>query len=491
MRPLGPTGRSDRKATARLPIPDGAKQPKLEGVQRARVPELAPGMSKAVQRLSLDAEVLLLLSYVDGRTSVAELADRTGLTVVEIASTLEKLSKQGVVRMMDPKEEDLDLTTEQRAEIDALFSQLPALDHYAVLGVERGADRKTVKRAYYERAASYHPDRFFRKRLGSYRSKMETIFARMTEASDALSQAAPVPPGGGATTRQAATPPPTSAVVTTATARPPESVTARARVTHARAEAESSDSLTRPARVTHARAEGESSDSLTERARRDLLAKRLRAGQRTIPPPSTPLTAPPSSQASGPPSDPTALRRMVEGREDAARRFQLERMLGEARAALTKGDIEAAERYGKNAANAIPEDGVAVRSLRLLIDAFEAELIGPLLERARTTELAGAWPLAARFWARAGEICPEKGEYWDRAALALLRSLGNLHEAAIHARRAIDCDPRNAGYHFTLAQIYMAAGLPKNAKRELEAAQQLAPHDGSIAAMMKRAGLSG
>ena len=43
------------------------------------------------------------------------------------------------------------------------------LDHYALLGVARSADRKALKRAYFDLAARFHPDKYFRKKLGSYK----------------------------------------------------------------------------------------------------------------------------------------------------------------------------------------------------------------------------------------------------------------------------------------------------------------------------------
>lgn len=81
---------------------------------------------------------------------------------------------------------DVDLTVEQKNGIDALLRQLETVDLYELLGVPRGAEKKEIKRAYNERATKFHPDRFFRKRLGSFKQKMETIFSRMTEALDTL-----------------------------------------------------------------------------------------------------------------------------------------------------------------------------------------------------------------------------------------------------------------------------------------------------------------
>lgn len=85
-----------------------------------------------------------------------------------------------------PNEPDLDLSPLQQRRIETLFTQLATLDLYDLLGVPRGADKKAVKRAYFERTTELHPDRFFRKRLGSFKPKMEAVFARMTDAHNLL-----------------------------------------------------------------------------------------------------------------------------------------------------------------------------------------------------------------------------------------------------------------------------------------------------------------
>ena len=86
----------------------------------------------------------------------------------------------------DEGPEELDLTAEQRQRIDDVFGRLKTLSLYELLGVERAADKKAIKRAYFERTNEFHPDRFFRKRLGGYKSKMEAIFGRTSEAHDVL-----------------------------------------------------------------------------------------------------------------------------------------------------------------------------------------------------------------------------------------------------------------------------------------------------------------
>lgn len=101
----------------------------------------------------------------------------------------------------DPDEE-LDLTPAQQRRIDEVFARLDDLDDHAMLGVAQDATRAVVRRAYFERVAEFHPDRFFRKRLGSYKTRMEAISRRMTEAYERLGlherrpEDAPGPDGG-------------------------------------------------------------------------------------------------------------------------------------------------------------------------------------------------------------------------------------------------------------------------------------------------------
>jgi tetratricopeptide (TPR) repeat protein len=86
----------------------------------------------------------------------------------------------------DTPEEELDLTPAQRRRIDEIFARLDELDDHTVLGIAGDASRAAVRRAYFERVAEFHTDRFFRKKLGSYKAKLEAISQRVTSAYEAL-----------------------------------------------------------------------------------------------------------------------------------------------------------------------------------------------------------------------------------------------------------------------------------------------------------------
>jgi curved DNA-binding protein CbpA len=119
----------------------------------------------------------------------------------------------------DPPElsEDVDLDLEQRRTILDTYARLDRMTHYEVLGVPPTADKKTIKRAYFKLAAQNHPDRYFTRKLGTYKAKLEAIFARTTDAFELLNtpakkaqydaQIGNAPAAGAAQPAKAAAPP--------------------------------------------------------------------------------------------------------------------------------------------------------------------------------------------------------------------------------------------------------------------------------------------
>lgn len=86
--------------------------------------------------------------------------------------------------------EDVDLDVGLRRYVTDACSRLDDIDHYELLEVPRDSDAKTIKRAYFRLAAVLHPDRFFGKRLGSYRAGLLTLYGRLTTAYETLGVAA-------------------------------------------------------------------------------------------------------------------------------------------------------------------------------------------------------------------------------------------------------------------------------------------------------------
>lgn len=71
-------------------------------------------------------------------------------------------------------------------EIDSLSNILKDQNFYERLGVDVEADTKTIKKAYTQLAAKWHPDRYSSYELGERAGKLQSIFALFTEANTVL-----------------------------------------------------------------------------------------------------------------------------------------------------------------------------------------------------------------------------------------------------------------------------------------------------------------
>ncbi len=175
---------------------------------------------------------------------------------------------------------------------------------------------------------------------------------------------------------------------------------------------------------------------------------------------------------------------MQRAKASEARKFATQ-----AAAALTSNDLVAAANAFRIAANLTPEDteleGKALEA-RAKADALLSETY---TRQARYEETHDQWPEAARSWARVCKVRVNDANAHERAAHAVVKSGGDLHDGARFAQRACELEPRNPLFRITLASCYSAAGLVLNARRELDTAAQLAPHDDTIQSMIKRAGL--
>ena len=72
-----------------------------------------------------------------------------------------------------PADDVCEIDDASRTRIIELDARLEAgIDHYSLLGIERDADKKTIKRAYFTFASTFHPDKFFGKKLGKVRAPL-------------------------------------------------------------------------------------------------------------------------------------------------------------------------------------------------------------------------------------------------------------------------------------------------------------------------------
>jgi curved DNA-binding protein CbpA len=96
------------------------------------------------------------------------------------------LSKVGA----PPVESDeTDLPADLQRELLELQSRGAKMSHYQVLRIDPGADKSKVREAYVDRSKRFHPDRYMRKRLGSFGHLLAEAFKRISDANLVLSDA--------------------------------------------------------------------------------------------------------------------------------------------------------------------------------------------------------------------------------------------------------------------------------------------------------------
>lgn len=81
--------------------------------------------------------------------------------------------------------ETIDIPAERQQEILALEAKLKA-NHFEVLGVTPGASSDQVRDAFHALSRKFHPDRYHGRQLGSFKAKLDTIFKRLVEANNVL-----------------------------------------------------------------------------------------------------------------------------------------------------------------------------------------------------------------------------------------------------------------------------------------------------------------
>ena len=150
-----------------------------------------------VRRLTLTPQETTLFALIGRASQIQEIITRSGLAEpTAIASLLSLRAKGAIVPARVQKGvassfdaallEEVDLDEKRKKEILDFEARLPGTNYFQVLGVTHLAQPDEARRAFYELSRRFHPDRFFGKNLGSFRSRVEKIFLKLIEAHEVL-----------------------------------------------------------------------------------------------------------------------------------------------------------------------------------------------------------------------------------------------------------------------------------------------------------------
>lgn len=478
-----------------------------------RIPRMIPGVD--VRKLPLTPTDGYLLTRVNGHATVTDIARETGVWQQDVVDSFEKLVKLNVVTFgsveeavaamkkvvpaplraavlsaaYDPQmiEEACDLDFEQKKRVLDLFFALEDNDYYTLLGIAKDADKKSIKKAYYEVALPMHPDKFFRKNMGTFKPKMEAVFAKLTLAHDILldkekrveydvylrevahtkgmeamlarameeARAAQDALAATVNTPSLMAPPPAPSAPPPPTSAPP------------------------PPGV----------DPAVLQARKAALAARLLGGRQRptsfSPPPLAEVKLQPKvQQSSGEAMD--SLRRRYDDRLNSAKNAQVTKYVTAAEGAIAKNDWVAAANAYRVAMDLSPDNPEVIDRARFAQTEANKILAESYQKQATYDEKNERWTEAAKAWVRVAKLKPEDPNANERAAFTLWKSRGDIREAAAYAQAAVNLQPQLLKHRVTLANLYIAAGKPALARRELEGAAQIAPGDAVVLAMLKR-----
>jgi tetratricopeptide (TPR) repeat protein len=350
--------------------------------------------------------------------------------------------------LYDPRdlEERVDLEPEKRRLILEAFHRLDHLDYYELLGVHRLVDRKQVKSAYYGIAPDFHPDKYFKRNLGSYRARIEAIFARLTLAHDVLSS------------KQKRS-------------EYDEYLDMMERNRAAVAAAQQHDVAVQHARSLAEQAaraavggsmpppvDGSAAQALADRKR--ALAMKLMGGQKR---PS--MSPPPSGHDARAAAE--ALRNRFEHARVEATKRQVFHYIAVGRDALTKHDYAAAANAYRIAASLNPDDPMLQRDAQEVIQQANRALADSFLKQGDYELSQERFSEAAISFGKAANGRPDDPRGFDRAAYSTFRAGSSPRRAVEYARRAVELRPDHWPYRITLAYCFVAAGLSASVEAEL------------------------
>ncbi len=346
-----------------------------------------------------------------------------------------------LAKQIDPS---LDLAVELQGRLLLLERRLDA-PYHEVLGVAADAERPALKKAFFRLSRDFHPDRYFRRNLGPYEARVDRVYKKIVEAYELLSDptarseierslaaaAGTAPPASGGAPSTG--PPPTQA---------PGGPASRAGDAGAGTASDASDAPQAPRRRRVPLRPRSHGFSLHNRVQRERKAK---------------------------------AKRLFESGMAAFAREQWVDAAGSVRLAIAFDPWNEAFKDRFVDVQRKAHEVLSERHLK------EAENAVDVRDFAAATK---AYEEAIHYRAHDPRLL-------FQAAELLVATDGDLHRAKEWAQSAVEIEPENADYHRLLGQVFRAAGLDANARREIETALELDPTNALAKSELKALGGGG
>lgn len=479
-----------------------------------QIPRLVEGAD--VRRHEISGQDAFVHSCVDGVLNVEDIADVTVLSPDEVRESISRLIALDLVEWIIPKEssappatevvQDLQIDEALQKRVHETFHRADKLNYYELLGVSVDADRAEIRKAYFAHSKVFHPDAYFGKRLGPYKTQMEVIFRKMTDAYEALGrpkkreaydrylrQSIAVSKAEQRIDRveeraKAMARALTKTPVAERQAQPVDEAAAESKWRPT--EVPTTPSASKPAPSTRAPSvEPGSPEHERLLRKRELLERRL-GGRSRRPQPSSPARSIPVPTARV--GKRTALRDLTRSlKQTAALTGGIDRAqnhLQNAKIAEAEGDLAAAATALRMAIALDASDASLKEHYRRVNSQLRVQLLDIHREQAKYEEDNNMWAAASISWAKVADASPEDPVAPRRAAKAILAAGGDLRKARDYALRSLEVKPDALDTRLLLARIYMDAGMENSAAKELDEAAKLDPKHEMVKNLRKQLG---
>lgn len=471
-----------------------------------KIPRLVEGADARAH--DIGAKEGFVHSCIDGILNVEDIADVTVLPTEEVVEVIEHLISLDLIGWVEPKgssappetdiAEDAELPEDVQKQILEAFQRADKLNHYERLGVAVNAERQEIRTAYFALSKTFHPDAYYGKRLGSFQSKMEAVFRKITDSYEAI---------GRPKKREAYDRYLQQQIAVNAAEKQMNRVERRAQaMTRALSKVSVAEKSPAPASGDWTSTETPDPTPIRESApparsvvpgspehermerKRELLERRLVGRAKRQPKKRTSSIPFPSVRV----GKKAALRDLTRSLKDTAVLTggvdRAERHIDNARIAEAHGDLAAAAASLRMAIALDSNSRGLQEQYRRVNSNLRVELLDIHREQAKYEEENNLWAAASISWAKVAEAAPDDPEAPRRAAKALMTAGGDLRKARDFAQQSLELKPDSLDTRLLLARIYIDAGMDQSAAKELTEAAKLDPGHEMVKNLRKQLG---